>query len=109
MTEKRVDPFSSLGEFKPKGENQRPAEPAVIEKISKDNNFPSRTAQEPTPEKRGRFNAGEPKTQFNIKVTVACKERFYQMAESRGIKILGDLMEQALDALEAAERLKSSE
>ncbi len=109
MTDKRVDPFSTLGNFKPKGDSQRPAEVEVIEKISKDNNFPSRVAQEPKPIKRGRFNAGEPKTQFNIKVTVACKERFYQMAESRGIKVLGDLMEQALDALEAAERLESSE
>lgn len=108
MTEKRVDPFSSLGNFKPKGESQRPADPEVIDKISKDNNFPSRTAQEPRPEKRARFNTGQPKTQFNIKVTVACKDRFYQMAESRGIKILGDLMEQALDALETVERLEAS-
>lgn len=108
MTEKRVDPFASLGTFKPKGESQRPAEKSVIEKISKDNNFPSRVAQEPQPTKRARFSARDPKTQFNIKVTVDCKERFYQMAESRGIKVLGDLMELALDALEAAERLEDS-
>lgn len=108
MTEKRVDPFSNLGDFKPKGESQRPAEFSVIEKISKDNNFPSREIQEPQPAKRGRFNAGEPKTQFNMKVTVACKERFYRMAESRGVKELGDLMDLALDALEAADRLESS-
>jgi len=108
MADKRVDPFLSLGDFKPKAENQRYVEPEVIEKISKDNNFPSRTAQEPKPAKRARFNAGEPKTQFNIKVPVACKERFYQMAESRGIRVLGDLMEQALDALETVERLEGT-
>lgn len=108
MTEKRVDPFSNLSAFKPKGESQRPAEPSVIEKISKDNNFPSRVAQEAQPTKRARFSAREPRTQFNIKVTVECKDRFYQMAERRGIKVLGDLMEQALDALEAAERLEAS-
>lgn len=108
MSDKRVDPFSGLSNFKPKSDTHRPVENEVIDKISKDNNFPSRVAQEPKPVKRARFNASEPKTQFNIKVTVACKERFYQMAEKRGIKVLGDLMEQALDALEAAERLEGS-
>lgn len=108
MTEKRVDPFMNIGAFKPKGESQRPAEKSVIEKISKDNNFPSRVAQEPPPAKRARFSAREPKTQFNIKVTEECKDRFYQMAERRGIKALGDLMELALDALEAAERMEAS-
>lgn len=106
MTDTRVDPFSNLGNFKPKGESQRQPDTAVIEKISKDNGFPSREAPETKPPKRARFNSSQPKTQFNIKVTEECKERFYQMAESRGIKVLGDLMDLALDALEAADRLE---
>ncbi|MDY7563454.1 MULTISPECIES: stability/partitioning determinant [unclassified Pseudomonas] len=108
MTEKPVDPFANLnlGNFQPKTESQRPADKEVIEKISKDNNFPSREAPAPKPAKRSRFNASEPRTQFNIKVTEECKERFYSMAERRGIKTLGDLMDLALDALEAADRLE---
>lgn len=105
MTEDRVDPFAniSLGSFKPKSETQRPADNEVIEKISKDNNFPSRAPHEEKPLKRGRFNSGVPKKQLNIKVTEDCYDRFYEMAESRGIRVLGDLMSLALDALEKVE------
>jgi hypothetical protein len=105
MTEDRVDPFAniSLGNFKPKSDMQRPADTEVIEKISKDNNFPSRAPQEAKPSKRARFNSGVPKKQLNIKVTEACYDRFYEMAESRGIRVLGDLMTMALDALENVE------
>ena len=105
MTEDRVDPFAniSLGSFKPKSEIQRPADNEVIEKISKDNNFPSRAPHQEKPLKRGRFNSGVPKKQLNIKVTEDCYDRFYEMAESRGIRVLGDLMCLALDALEKVE------
>lgn len=103
MTDKRVDPFAALGTFKPKGENQRPADSQVIEKIAKDNNFPSRAALEVKPAKRGRYNSGSPKKQLNIKVTEDCYERFYTVAERRGIRVLGDLVSLALDALEEKE------
>jgi len=100
MTDKPVDPFAALATFKPKGENQRPADNQVIEKIAKDNNFPSRAAPEVKPAKRGRFNSGSPKKQLNIKVTDDCYERFYAVAENLGIRVLGDLVSLALDALE---------
>ncbi|AVB23419.1 MULTISPECIES: hypothetical protein [Pseudomonas syringae group] len=100
MTDKRIDPFANLGNFKPKGEEQRPADVEVIEKISKDNNFPSRAAPEAKPVKRARFNSSSPKKQLNIKVTKPCHDRFYEMAERRGIRVLGDLVSLALDALE---------
>lgn len=108
MTEQRVDPFASLSldSFKPKDDNQREADKSVIEKISKDNNFPSREAPEEKPAKRARFSSSPPKTQFNIKVTEECKERFYRMAEARGIRALGDLMELAMDALEEKDQRK---
>lgn len=101
-TDKRVDPFASLSldSFKPKGESPRDMDEEVIEKIAKDNNFPSREPQEVKPAKRGRYNSGEPKKQLNIKVTEACHQRFYDMAEKRGIRVLGDLISLALDALE---------
>lgn len=105
MTDKRIDPFANLGSFKPKGEEQRPADIEVIEKISKDNNFPSRAAPEVKPGKRARFNSGTPKKQLNIKVTEACHDRFYEMAEARGIRVLGDLVNLALDALEERDSL----
>lgn len=107
-TDKRVDPFANLGNFKPKSEDQQPADTEVIEKISKDNNFPSREPVETKVAKRGRFNSGEPKKQLNIKVTETCHQRFYEKAESRGIKVLGDLIILALDALDAQERESSN-
>ncbi|NJP03476.1 stability/partitioning determinant [Pseudomonas sp. hsmgli-8] len=106
-TDKRVDPFANLGSFKPKGDSQRPTNTEVIEKISKDNNFPSREASESKAPKRTRFNSGEPKKQLNIKVTESCHQRFYEMAESRGIRVLGDLVNLALDALEQQGRKDS--
>jgi hypothetical protein len=96
MTE-RVDAFAKLDRFKPKTTEQAPVDNAAIEKISKDNNFPSR---DPKPSKRPRYNASGPKKQLNIKVSDECHNRFYRIAEARGIRVLGDLIEQALDALE---------
>ena len=102
----RIDPFLNIGldTFKPKGQDQRPADQEVIEKISKDNNFPSREAPRvDETAKRRRFNSATPKKQLNIKVTESCHDRFYAMAEARGIRVLGDLMDLALDALDEKE------
>ncbi|SEE90615.1 stability/partitioning determinant [Pseudomonas coleopterorum] len=100
MNDKRIDPFANLSSFKPKAEDRKHVDNEVIEKISKDNNFPSREAPQVTPAKRARFNSGAPKKQLNIKVTEACHDRFYDLAEKRGIRVLGDLVTLALDALE---------
>lgn len=100
MTE-RVDPFKNLGQFKPKDDADRGPISVDIDKLSADNNFPSREAP-PTgiASKRKRFGAASPKGQFNIRVDLADKERFYRIAEERGISVLGDLFAQCLDALE---------
>lgn len=104
MTDQRRDPFASLDQFKPKESEQRAVNNEDIDKISKDNGFLSREARPEKPGKRARFNSGVPKKQLNVKVTEKCFERFYEMAESRDIRVLGDLVEMALDALEQQEQ-----
>lgn len=107
MTTDRVDPFKALGQFKPKGD----ADPAPlsidIDKLSSDNNFPSREApQVEKGAKRKRFGSAS-KVQLNIRVDSADQERFYRAAEERGISKLGDLLGKCLDALEELEKIKT--
>jgi len=107
MSEDRIDPFSSLKDFKPKPEGKS-SEVFVdtskisedIDRISEKNGFPSRQAQPANPVKKGRFNAKGPRKQLNIKVSETDFERFYRMAEEKEVRSLGDLFAQALDALE---------
>mgnify|MGYP001064527834 CR=1 FL=1 len=107
----RVDPFASLSQFKPKTvDAQSVADPAVIEKISQDNGFPSREAQpaQTATGKRARYKSVEPRVQLNIKVTAECHERFYNMAAERNM-LLGDLLAASLDALVTAENSQTKE
>ncbi|WP_208952397.1 hypothetical protein [Rahnella sp. ChDrAdgB13] len=96
----RVDAFANLDKFKPKATSRPTVNDEDIEKISKDNGFPSREAHPSAAQKRPRFNSGESKRQLNIKVTESSFQRFYDLAEKRGIRVLGDLFEQAITALE---------
>ncbi|VVP44770.1 stability/partitioning determinant [Pseudomonas fluorescens] len=107
MTTDRVDPFKALGQFKPKSDADSVPLSVDIDKLSTDNNFPSREAQrvELGP-KRKRFGAAS-KVQFNIRVDAADQERFYRIAEERGISKLGDLFGRCLDALEELEKIKT--
>lgn len=97
---KRVDAFANLDKFKPKTEPNPTANNDDIERISRENGFPSREAQDQKQQKRARFNSGERKRQLNIKVRESSFQRFYDLAEKREIRVLGDLFDQALDALE---------
>lgn len=107
MTTDRVDPFKTLSQFKPKGDKDSAPISIDIDKLSSDNNFPSREApQVEQVSKRKRFGAA-PKVQFNIRVDVADQERFYRIAEERGISKLGDLFAQCLNALEELEKVKA--
>lgn len=103
----RVDAFANLDKFKPKATSRPTANNEDIEKISKDNGFPSREAHPPAAQKRPRFNSGESKRQLNIKVTESSFQRFYELAEKRGIRVLGDLFEQAITALEEKDSRES--
>lgn len=108
MTTDRVDPFKALSQFKPKGEADSVTLSVDIDKLSSDNNFPSREApaQVEPGAKRKRFGASA-KVQFNIRVDVADQERFYRQAEERGISKLGEFFKQCLDAVEELERIKA--
>lgn len=99
MAENGVDPFAGLNRFKPKTEQKPEALSSDIDKISRDNNFPSRQAAPETPVKR-RFGASVERKQLNIRVRVDDFERFYRMAEEQQVHALGDLFTLALDALE---------
>lgn len=104
MANDKLDPFANLGDFKPKTEPRPDPISEDIEKISRDNNFPSRQAAPTAPIKRSRFGAGAPRKQLNLKVSAEDIERFYRMAEERQIRALGDLFGMALDALEDQEK-----
>lgn len=102
----RVNPFATLNEppvftTKAKGEKTVPTE--TIERIAKDNKFPSRQAAKPPKEprrKRRVYTTGR-NQQFNIKATTETIDRFCSMADERKVALC-ELLEKALDALERA-------
>ncbi|QLG96706.1 stability/partitioning determinant (plasmid) [Pseudomonas yamanorum] len=102
--------FANLGSFKVKPASPEPIEGKQlardIDRVAESNGFHSRQA---APPKKERFNSTEPKKQLNIRIPIPTHDRFYRMAEERGIRLLGDLMELALDALEASEKTKKQD
>lgn len=108
--DKPADAFSMLGDFKPKAPGSSvAATPEIakdIEKVADKNGFLSRQAKATAPAKRKRFNSSENKVQLNLKVPEATRERFYAMAESRKIRVLADLLEKAMDALDKVDPVK---
>ncbi len=110
MTGERVDAFAILKEpprFDPKPRRTQPVTNEAIDRISEQHNFPSRqatrTPKEPKP-KRRIYRTGRNR-QLNLKVTSETVERFYKMADARGVP-LGSLLERALEALDRAENGK---
>jgi hypothetical protein len=104
----RPDPFANLKKFKPKEDEPDKAISSDIDAISEANNWPSRDPVRPqAPQGGGRRPFGKsaepPKVQFNIRVDEEDKERFYRIAEQKGIQKLGILFKECLDALEASE------
>ncbi|QIB09053.1 stability/partitioning determinant (plasmid) [Pseudomonas fluorescens] len=99
--------FAILADFKAKPSSV-PVVTKEIEKdinlVAQDNGFHSREAKPVQPAKTKRFNAAEPKKQLNIKIPVPMHDRYYRMAEERGIKVLHQLLGDALDALEEKEK-----
>lgn len=105
MSTERIDPFADLGElpsFTTKPRTHKPVDTKAIDQIARDQNFPSRQpAKEqavPEPRKRRVYTTGRNR-QINFKGTAETIERFYSMADSRGVKLC-ELLEQALDALD---------
>lgn len=99
--------FAMLDDFKPKSATAAPVVTKEIEQdisqVAKNNGFHSREAKPEQAAKTKRFNAAEPKKQLNIKIPVPMHDRYYRMAEERGIKVLHELLGDALDALEEKE------
>jgi hypothetical protein len=100
----RVDPFAMLKEppaFATKQKAEKPAATDAMERISEENNFPSRQAAKApstTRRKRRVYRTGR-NQQFNAKATRETIEKFYKMADEKSVT-LGELMSLALDALE---------
>lgn len=100
----RANPFNDLSDFAPKAQ-AKPVEPQQIERIASEMGFPSRQASRASvvakvaPQRR-RYTTGR-NQQLNIKATAATVERFYRLADQQGVP-LGELLDQALQALESA-------
>lgn len=113
----RANPFGDLGDFTPAPAKPKP-DPAVIDQVAEEHGFPSRKpstppVSEPAPvlspasapveqapvRKQRRYTTGRNK-QVNIKATDETIQRLYRLADERHVP-LGELLEQALDALEA--------
>jgi hypothetical protein len=99
----RVNPFDNLDDFQPTSPS-KPVETAVIEKLSQENRFPSRQpplANEPTRKRGRRYITGRDR-QINIKATAATIDKLYRLADRKYVP-LGELLAQALDALERSD------
>ena len=103
----RANPFDDLGDFVPKTQ-AKPVEPAQIERLARDNGFPSRQAvalsktDKAIPKPRRRYTTGR-NQQINIKATAETIAAFYRLADEKHVP-LGELLERALEALEASEK-----
>ena len=110
MSGGRVNAFENLDQppvFTTKPKPEKPVERANIARLAEEHNFPSRQA--PKTPKESRRKARTHRTgrneQFNAKVTREVHERFYKAADERNV-VLGELMKQGLDALDAIDPLQ---
>lgn len=102
----RVNPFAKLTElpvFEAKQKNEKPVAKEAIDRIAADNNFPSRqgTKAPSTPKRKPRVYRTGRNQHLGIKATGETIERFYKAADAKGVP-LGELLKQALDALDRA-------
>ena len=100
---KRSDPFAdveNLPAFEPKPKASTSVSKEEIEKVAEANGFPSRQGARASASRRPgrRYKTGR-NQQINIKATPQVIERLYQMADAKRVP-LGELLEQALDALQ---------
>lgn len=99
----RANPFTDLADFAPKTQS-KPVEAGQIDRIANEMGFPSRQAVSkpvvPKTAPRRRYTTGR-NQQLNVKATAETVERFYRLADQQGVP-LGELLDQALQALEKA-------
>lgn len=111
MSAERVNPFAlpeAAPQFDVKPKIPKPVVADHIEQLAKDHNFPSRQASRPAmgatkvaPKRRRTHTTGR-NQQLNFKATAATVDRFYALADKKGIPLC-ELLEQALDALDLKE------
>lgn len=108
----RVNPFGDLGDFAPAPPKAKPEHRDVVEEVAAQHGFPSRQAPKPAapmptpaapthgkeqlPSRRKVTGRSE---QINIKTTFATKKRLMEISVERDMP-LGEILEQALEALE---------
>jgi len=102
----RVNPFATLADapvFTTKPKAEKPIEKEIAARLAEENDFPSRQATKPPkePRRKSRVHRTGRNRQFNVKAKNETVERFYKMADERHVP-LGELLEQALDALDRA-------
>lgn len=98
----RANPFDDLGDFVLKAE-AKPIETQQIERIAVEMGFPSRQpsialAHSLKTQVRRRYTTGR-NQQLNVKATAETVAKFYRLADQQRVP-LGELLEQALQALE---------
>lgn len=102
MTASRANAFGDLSEFQPRPPQPRNIKEEQIDRVAQDNGFPSRqpvaTTAKPSRPAVRRHTTGR-NQQLNVKATPETIARFYRLADERKV-VLGELLEQALDALE---------
>src|SRR5580698_718895 len=101
----RINPFGNLNDppvFSTKQKKETPVAKETMEHIAEQNNFPSRQAPKPpkVERRKPRTHRTGRNQQFNAKATPETIQRFYKAADDRHVP-LGELMKQALDALDA--------
>ena len=110
----RVNPFGDLGDFAPSLAKHKTEAQDVIDQVAASHGFPSRqpvkqsapeaSAPPAAPEKAqlpSRRRTTGRSEQINIKTTFAAKKRLMEISVERDMP-LGEILEQALEALEAS-------
>lgn len=106
-TTTRANAFGDLSEFQPHPPRPRDVQLEQIDRVAKDNGFPSRQSApltKPSKPAARRHTTGR-NQQLNVKATSETIARFYRLADERQV-VLGELLEQALEALETAAPMK---
>lgn len=106
MSTNRANPFAdieNLPTFEPKPKTTPRANKEKLEELADASGFPSRQPVRTAPSRRPpgrRYKTGR-NQQINIKATPEVIERLYRLADEKHVP-LGELLEQALGALEAS-------
>lgn len=102
----RVNPFADLAgvpAFTTKPRTEKPAQTEMIDRVARENNFPSRQAGKSLSgaRRKPRVHRTGRNQHLGIKATAETMERFYKAADERNVP-LGELLRLALDALDRA-------